>query len=77
MYWDEFFNLNFIYITLFWHLKVSKFNTYDAIKHYSLSFDLIKKKSISPLPGNYCESVIPDPIPNSAVKPFSANGTLS
>ena len=28
-------------------------------------------------PGNYCESVIPDPIPNSAVKPFSANGTLS
>ena len=29
------------------------------------------------LPGNYCESVIPDPIPNSAVKPFSANGTLS
>ena len=28
-------------------------------------------------PGNYCESVIPDPIPNSEVKPFSANGTLS
>ena len=27
--------------------------------------------------GNYCESVIPDPIPNSEVKPFSANGTLS
>ena len=33
--------------------------------------------SINPLPGNYCESVIPDPIPNSAVKPFCANGTLS
>ena len=29
------------------------------------------------LPGDYCESVIPDPIPNSEVKPFSANGTLS
>ena len=29
------------------------------------------------LPGNYCESVIPDPIPNSEVKPFCANGTLS
>ena len=27
--------------------------------------------------GDYCESVIPDPIPNSEVKPFSANGTLS
>ena len=27
--------------------------------------------------GDYCESVIPDPIPNSAVKPFSADGTLS
>ena len=29
------------------------------------------------MPGNYCESVIPDPIPNSEVKPFSADGTLS
>ena len=28
-------------------------------------------------PGNYCESVIPDSIPNSEVKPFCANGTLS
>ena len=27
--------------------------------------------------GDYCESVIPDPIPNSEVKPFSADGTLS
>ena len=27
--------------------------------------------------GNYCEGAIPDPIPNSEVKPFSANGTLS
>ena len=28
-------------------------------------------------PGDYCKGVTPDPIPNSAVKPFSANGTLS
>jgi len=27
--------------------------------------------------GNYCVGVIPDPIPNSEVKPYSANGTLS
>ena len=27
--------------------------------------------------GNYCESVTPDTIPNSEVKPFSADGTLS
>ena len=29
------------------------------------------------VPGDYCKGVTPDPIPNSAVKPFSANGTLS
>ena len=29
------------------------------------------------MPGDFCERVIPDPIPNSEVKPFSANGTLS
>ena len=28
-------------------------------------------------PGDYCEGVIPDPIPNSEVKPFCADGTLS
>ena len=27
--------------------------------------------------GGYCVGVIPDPIPNSEVKPSSANGTLS
>ena len=27
-------------------------------------------------PGDYCEGVIPDPIPNSEVKLFSADGTL-
>ena len=30
-----------------------------------------------PCAGNYSESVTPDPIPNSVVKPFSADGTLS
>ncbi len=29
------------------------------------------------MPGNYCEEVIPDPISNSEVKFFSADGTLS
>ena len=29
------------------------------------------------LPGDYCKGATPDPIPNSAVKSFSANGTLS
>ena len=33
--------------------------------------------SYKSLPGDYCKGVTPDPIPNSAVKPFSANGTLS
>ena len=28
------------------------------------------------MPGDYCERVIPDPIPNSEVKPFCADGTL-
>ena len=29
------------------------------------------------MPGDYCEGAIPDTIPNSEVKPFSADGTLS
>ena len=33
--------------------------------------------NISFLPGDYCEGVIPDTIPNSEVKPFCADGTLS
>ena len=32
---------------------------------------------INSLPGDYCERVIPDTIPNSEVKPFCADGTLS
>ena len=40
----------------------------------SLQFNLNDYKAYA---GGYCESVIPDPIPNSEVKPFSADGTLS
>ena len=29
------------------------------------------------MPGDYCEGAIPDPIPNSEVKSFCADGTLS
>ena len=39
--------------------------------------DSILKLIINSKPGNYCERVIPDPIPNSEVKPFCADGTLS
>ena len=35
------------------------------------------KPTIQSLPGNYCEGATPDPIPNSEVKFFSADGTLS
>ncbi len=42
-------------------------NLYLHITHY-------KYKALA---GDYCGSVIPDPIPNSEVKPFSADGTLS
>ena len=34
-------------------------------------------ETISSVPGDFCERVIPDPIPNSEVKPFCADGTLS
>ena len=44
---------------------------------FKFLFTFIQILTIKLSPGDYCESVIPDPIPNSAVKPFSANGTLS
>ena len=57
-------------------------------KYISLGFEVllsenygshlgIKDEDYKDLPGDYCERVIPDPIPNSEVKPFCANGTLS
>ena len=39
--------------------------------------DLIFFFMYNALPGDYCEGAIPDPIPNSEVKPFCADGTLS
>ena len=38
---------------------------------------MVSKKYYKLVPGNYCEGATPDPIPNSEVKSFSANGTLS
>ena len=40
-------------------------------------FDILIYFTISALPGDYCESVTPETIPNSEVKPFCADGTLS
>ena len=37
---------------------------------------ILKLNGYKNWPGNYCEEVIPDPIPNSEVKLFSADGTL-
>jgi hypothetical protein len=37
----------------------------------------LKILSYKTFAGDYCESVIPDPFPNSEVKPLSADGTLS
>ena len=62
-------------ITLYF--KLSTFVKYDLD---SLNFKYIYKIILvmyKILPGDYCKGVTPDPIPNSAVKPFSANGTLS
>ena len=43
-------------------------------RNFCLQYSIIRYKTSA---GDYCEGVIPDPIPNSEVKPFSANGTLS
>ena len=48
--------------------------TPEIVKKYHLQPQL---KMYKPFAGNYSESVIPDPIPNSEVKPFCADGTLS
>ena len=55
------------------HGKIRNFN--KIINNLDLYKFIIS--CISSLPGDYCERVIPDPIPNSEVKPFSADGTLS
>ena len=62
-------------ITLYF--KLSTFVKFDLD---TLNFNYIYKRILvmyKTMPGDYCKGVTPDPIPNSAVKPFSANGTLS
>ena len=54
-------------------LKIDKFTKCRVI----LPIYILFKSSYKTLPGNYCEGVTPDPIPNSEVKSFSANGTSS
>ena len=55
-------------------LKISLKNQQLKDKFHCLQYFLIRYNFFA---GDYCEGVIPDPIPNSEVKPFSANGTLS
>ena len=50
---------------------------YFKLINSKIFFDNLKILIINSEPGGYCESVIPDPIPNSEVKPFCADGTLS
>ena len=47
------------------------------VKILKTSEEVIKINEYKTLPGDYCVGVIPDPIPNSEVKSFSADGTLS
>ena len=53
------------------------FRVRDGIECLSVAIITRKLVSIKLTPGDYCEGVIPDPIPNSEVKPFCADGTLS
>jgi hypothetical protein len=65
----------FLVITLYF-----KLSTFVELKGDKRIFDYIYNRIIfmyKALPSDYCKGVTPDPIPNSAVKPFSANGTLS
>ena len=54
-------------------MKNSNLKGNFLLKEY-LQYYLIMYKFLA---GNYCVGVTPDPISNSEVKPFSANGTLS
>ena len=77
---------------LFINLNLTDMETgYKAFRTSALKNITLKEKSFSFEPevtiklskkkykfsGDYSEEVIPDPIPNSEVKPFSADGTLS
>ena len=45
-----------------------------SILFHCLQYKFIRYNTYA---GDYCVGVIPDPIPNSEVKPSSADGTLS
>ena len=49
--------------------KINKYWFFQGLQSF-----LNRYKSFA---GDFCKGVIPDPIPNSEVKPFSADGTLS
>ena len=61
----------------FGSVKLKDYVTDFLKKNWQICIDFIIFFIISFLPGDYCEGVIPDPIPNSEVKPFCADGTLS
>ena len=48
-----------------------------AIDCLLMNLYILRLKYYNKSPGNYCEGATPDPIPNSEVKSFSADGTLS
>ena len=60
------------------YLKVQeKQSWYLMITISNLIFDMYQSFKYKFAPGNYGVSEIPDPIPNSEVKAYSADGTLS
>ena len=61
------------------HLSLLKPLSYilSNINYILFFFDYKFTLGINTSPGDYSEEVIPDPIPNSEVKLFSADGTLS
>ena len=68
-----------VILNLFLFVNSIFFSYVSLISCNDLFIKVYKNKifSYKTVPGDYCKGVTPDPIPNSAVKPFSANGTLS
>ena len=52
-------------------------NTHEPAKLETFRTNLMSNLFVFRRPGGSCEVARPDPIPNSAVKRFSANGTMS
>ena len=68
---------NIFYIDIIRNFNLKKFNLHNINFIFKYVFTKENYLYKTFLPGDYCKGVTPDPIPNSAVKPFSANGTLS